>query len=142
MRRLIALDGSQSPKAKTTTNEHRQAIEMGDIAKDGEVTECGSSKETTPEQRSELSHCLLPGCLLRERVGVSVFKSNGVVRAIAWWKGIRQGLKDLTSHSTFDVVIVTLIMLNTIVLASYYHGINPEFRQVLDYVNLVSERLN
>ncbi|XP_074632379.1 sodium channel protein 1 brain-like isoform X4 [Acropora palmata] len=137
LRRLIALDGSQPPKAKTTTKEHRQAIEMGDIAKDGEVTECGSSKETTPEQRSELSHCLLPGCLLRERVGVSVCKSNGVVRAIAWWKGIRQGLKDLTSHSTFDVVIVTLILLNTIVLASYYHGINPEFRQVLDYVNLV-----
>ncbi|XP_015747869.1 PREDICTED: sodium channel protein 60E-like [Acropora digitifera] len=137
LRRLIALDGSQPPKAKTTTKEHRQAIEMGDIAKDGEVTECGSSKETTPEQRSELRHCLLPGCLLRERVGVSVFKSNGVLRAIAWWKGIRQGLKDLTSHSTFDVVIVTLILLNTIVLASYYHGINPEFRQVLDYVNLV-----
>lgn len=136
---MIALDGSQPPRAKTTTKEHSQAIEMGDIAKDGEVTECGSSKETPPEQRSELSHCLLPGCLLRERVGVSVFKSNGVLRAIAWWKGIRQGLKDLTLHSTFDVVIVTLILLNTIVLASYYHGINPEFRQVLDYVNLVSE---
>lgn len=140
---MIALDGSQPPMAETTTNDHRQVdMEVGDVAKDGDVKECGSSKETTPEQRSQLSHCLLPGCLPRERVGISVFKSNGVIRAIAWWKGIRKGLKGLISHSTFDVVIVTMILLNTIILALYYHGINPDFRQVLDYVNLVSEIFN
>lgn len=45
---------------------------------------------------------------------------------------------DITSHSTFDVIIVILILLNTIVLALYHHGIGPEFRHVLDYINLVS----
>ena len=45
----------------------------------------------------------------------------------------------ITSHSTFDAVIVVLILLNTVVLALYHHGINKDFRHVLDYVNLVSD---
>ena len=47
-------------------------------------------------------------------------------------------MRDIVAHSGFDVVIVVLILLNTIVLAVYHYGIDAEFRHVLDNVNLVS----
>lgn len=61
-----------------------------------------------------------------------------VVRTNSFWKNLRERMRDITTHSAFDAVIVVLILLNTIVLALYHHGIDPKFRQVLDYVNLVS----
>ena len=61
-----------------------------------------------------------------------------VVRTNSFWKNLRDRMRDITTHSAFDAVIVVLILLNTIVLALYHHGIDPKFRQVLDYVNLVS----
>lgn len=67
-------------------------------------------------------------------------KSSAVVFVVSRWKRMRQCLNDITSHSTFDVGIVVLILLNTIVLALYHHGIDPKFRSILDWVNLVSVR--
>ncbi|XP_068729717.1 sodium channel protein 1 brain-like [Montipora capricornis] len=136
LKRLIPLDGSKPPEPKSTTIDGGHAVEIGDALEDGDLKEGSSTKENEAEKRAEFSHCLLPGCVPRERAGLSVSKSNGVLRVISWWKWIRQSLKDLTSHSAFDVVIVTLILLNTIVLALYHHGIDPEFRQVLDNINL------
>ena len=140
MKRLIPLDGSKPPEPKSTTIDGGHAVEIGDALEDGDLKEGSSTKENEAEKRAEFSHCLLPGCVARERAGLSVSKSTGVLRVISWWKWIRQSLKDLTSHSAFDVAIVTLILLNTIVLALYHHGIDPEFRQVLDNINLVSEK--
>ena len=65
-----------------------------------------------------------------------------VVRTNSFWKNLRERMRDITTHSAFDAVIVVLILLNTIVLALYHHGIDPKFRQVLDYVNLVSMTKN
>ena len=48
-------------------------------------------------------------------------------------------MRDITAHPAFDAVIVVLILLNTIVLSLYHHGIDAKFRHVLDYVNLVSK---
>ena len=61
-----------------------------------------------------------------------------LLRVGAFFKRVRKCMNDIISHSTFDVVIVVMILLNTIVLALYYHGIHPDFRHILDYVNLVS----
>ena len=70
---------------------------------------------------------------------MSIVTSNALLHVKSFWKKVQKCMRHITSHSTFDVVIITLIGLNTIVLALYHHGIHPQFRNVLDYVNLVSK---
>ena len=125
LKRLILLDGSTPPPPKT------------DAVDNGDATASSSSKEHRDKHR-DLHHCLLPGCPIRESSGSRNLHCNARLRARSLLKRIRQGMRDITSHSAFDVVIVMLILLNTIVLALYHHGIHPEFRHILDYVNLVS----
>ena len=55
------------------------------------------------------------------------------------WKMVRKCMQQITSHPAFDVVILLLIVLNTVVLAMYYHGIPAQFRRVLDILNWVSK---
>ena len=69
---------------------------------------------------------------------MSTLTSSAILDVKSFWKRVRKCMRVITSHSTFDAVIVTLIVLNTIVLALYYHGIHPQFRNVLDNMNLVS----
>ena len=69
---------------------------------------------------------------------MSKITCNAFLDVKSFLKRVRKCMHDITSHSTFDAVTVTLIVLNTIVLALYYHGIHPQFRNVLDNVNLVS----
>lgn len=117
MRRLVRLDGSSPPAAK------EELIDKAHGAKGKE---------------NEAHQCLLPVCALRERTGVNDVQCNVLMRMRNFLQKVRQWMYDITSHSTFDVIIVILILLNTIVLALYHHGIGPEFRHVLDSINLVS----
>lgn len=51
----------------------------------------------------------------------------------------RQNIQDIVNHPAFDVIVIVLILLNTVVLATYHHGIDAQSECVLDSVNLVSE---
>ena len=126
LKRLILLDGSKPPPPKPDAVANSDSIE-------------GSSSKEHSDKHAKLSHCLLPGCALRRGTGASILKSNTVLQMVSCWKRIKKCMVVITSHSTFDAVIVVLILLNTVVLALYHHGINPDFRHVLDYVNLVSD---
>lgn len=117
LRRLVRLDGSSPPAAK------EELIDKAHGAK---------------EKETDAHRCLLPVCALRERTGVNDVQCSVFMRMCNFLQKVRQWMYDITSHSTFDVIIVILILLNTIVLALYHHGIGPEFRHVLDYINLVS----
>lgn len=128
LKRLIPLDGSSPPPPLPKTD----AGNNGDAATD-------SPSQEQADKPPELRHCLLPGCALRERSGTSGLQCNTLLHVKSYWGKTRQRMRDIISHSTFDVVIVLLILLNTIVLALYYHGIHLEYRHILDYVNLVSD---
>lgn len=101
-----------------------------------------STSNETETKGSQLRHCLLPACTLRDRSGITKVQCKVVLREDSFFKTIRQRMRDITAHPGFDAVIVVLILLNTIVLALYHHGIDPEFRHVLDNVNLVSDRIH
>ena len=129
LKRLILLDGSKPPPLK------RDAVCNSDAI-------AGSSSKEQADKHAKLSHCLLPGCALRRTTETGLLKSNAVLHMVSCWKRTKKCMVVITSHPTFDTVIVVLILLNTVVLAMYYDGINPDFRHVLDYANLVSDTLS
>lgn len=50
---------------------------------------------------------------------------------------IRKRMRTVAECAAFDAVIMGVIMLNTIVLALYHHGIEKKFEKVLDLCNMV-----
>ncbi|XP_078349240.1 sodium channel protein 1 brain-like [Oculina patagonica] len=123
LKHLVTLDGSLPPPLKT------DAVDNG-ISLD-------SSSNESETKGSQLHHCLIPACALRDKSGIAKVQCKVVLREDSFFKTMRQRMRDITAHSGFDAVIVVLILLNTIVLALYHHGIEAEFRHVLDIVNLV-----
>ena len=89
-----------------------------------------------------IDNCLIPACTLRDSSGITKVQCNVVFREDSFIETIRQRMRVIMTHSGFDAVIVVLILLNTIVLAVYHHGIDAKFRHVLDNINLVSNCLH
>ncbi|CAH3198289.1 unnamed protein product, partial [Porites evermanni] len=56
---------------------------------------------------------------------------------IPFLKSLRKRMRTVAECAAFDAVIIGVIMLNTIVLALYHHGIEKKFEKVLDLCNMV-----
>ncbi|RMX45224.1 hypothetical protein pdam_00020953 [Pocillopora damicornis] len=54
-----------------------------------------------------------------------------------FFKPMRKRMRAAAECATFDVVIIGIILLNTIVLALYHYGIEKSFENVLDLCNMV-----
>ena len=128
LKHLVTLDGT-SPPALTADTQDKETSK-------GALT--NSANNANEIKGSRLRHCLIPVCARREGIGIRKVQCRVVLRQDSCFKTIRQRMRDITAHPGFDAVIVVLILLNTIVLAVYHHGIDPQFRHILDNVNLVS----
>ena len=117
LNRLILLDRNQPPPSE-------------DEAKDA-----GSNAA----KRRESLHHLLSARVLTQRPETNKVTSKVLSHIKSCWKMVRKCMQQITSHPAFDVVILLLIVLNTVVLAMYYHGIPAQFRRVLDILNWVSK---
>ena len=127
LKHLVTLDGTSPPvlTADAQDKEYKGALK-------------NSTSNANEIKGSQLRHCLIPVCARRDGPGIRKVQCRVVLRQDSCFKTIRQRMRDITSHPGFDAVIVVLILLNTIVLAVYHHGIDPQFRHILDNVNLVS----
>ena len=122
LKRLILLDRNRRPPS-------------GD-----EANECGNvPTDSHAEKRRESRHHLITGRVLTQRSEKTRVTTKALSHMKSCWKMVRKCMHKITSHSTFDFVILLLIALNTIVLAMYYHGIPAQFRRVLDILNWVSK---
>ena len=117
LNRLILLDRNQRPPSE-------------DEAKDA-----GSNAS----KRRESLHHILSARVLTQRPETNKVTSKVLSHIKSCWKMVRKCMQQITSHPAFDVVILLLIVLNTVVLAMYYHGIPAQFRRVLDILNWVSK---
>ncbi|XP_068683417.1 sodium channel protein 1 brain-like [Montipora foliosa] len=52
-------------------------------------------------------------------------------------KLLKKHMRSIAESALFDVVIVSVILMNTVVLALYHHGIDKSFENVLDVCNMV-----
>ena len=128
LKHLVTLDGSSPPVLRTDE-------QVKETSKGASTDSTSNANEI---KGSQLRHCLIPVCARRNGPGIRKVQCRVVLRQDSCLKTIRQRMRDIMAHPGFDAVIVVLILLNTIVLAVYHHGIDPKFRHVLDNVNLVS----
>ena len=128
LKHLVTLDGS-SPPVLTADALDKESSK-------GALT--NSESNANEIKGSQLRHCLIPVCTRGDGPGIRKVHCRVVLRQDSCFKTIRKRMRDITAHPGFDAVIVVLILLNTIVLAVYHHGIDPQFRHILDNVNLVS----
>lgn len=56
---------------------------------------------------------------------------------LPFFKPMRKGMRTVAESAAFDAVIIGVILLNTIVLALYHHGIESSFEKILDLCNMV-----
>jgi len=117
LNRLILLDRNQRPPSE-------------DEAK---VADSNAAKP-----RKSLHH-ILTARVLTQRSETNKVTSKFLSHIKSCWKMVRKCMQQITSHRAFDLVILLLIVLNTVVLAMYYHGIPAQFRRVLDILNWVSK---
>ncbi|CAH3140850.1 unnamed protein product [Porites lobata] len=64
-------------------------------------------------------------------------KCESCLGRIPFVKSLRKRMRTVAECAAFDAVIIGVIMLNTIVLALYHHGIEKKFEKVLDLCNMV-----
>ena len=57
-------------------------------------------------------------------------------------KLLKKHMRSIAESALFDVVIVSVILMNTVVLALYHHGIDKSFENVLDVCNMVCENVH
>ena len=117
LKRLILLDRNRTPPSE-------------DEAKDA---------DSNTEKRRKARRHLLTCRVLTKRSETNKETSKALPHMKSCWKMVRKCMQQITSHPAFDVVILLLIVLNTVVLAMYYHGIPAQFRRVLDILNWVSK---
>ena len=122
LKRLILLDRNRRPSSGEEANEY------GNVPTDSHA-----------EKHSESRHHLITGRVLTQRSEKTKVTSKVMSHLKSCWKMVRKCMHKITSHSAFDLVILLLIVLNTVVLAMYYHGIPAQFRRVLDILNWVSK---
>ena len=117
LKRLILLDRNRTPPS-------------ADEAKDA---------DSNVERLRKPRHHPLICRVLTKRSETNKVTSKALPHMKSCWKMVRKCMRQITSHSVFDLVILLLIVLNTVVLAMYYHGIPAQFRHVLDILNWVSK---
>ena len=117
LNRLILLDRNQPPPSE-------------DEAKDA---------DSNASKRRVSLHHILSARILTQRSETNKVTSKFLSHIKSCWKMVRKCMQQITSHPAFDLVILLLIVLNTVVLAMYYHGIPAQFRRVLDILNWVSK---
>ncbi len=61
---------------------------------------------------------------------------------LPFFKPMRRGMRAVAESAAFDAVIIGVILLNTIVLALYHHGIERSFEKILDLCNMVRKYCN
>lgn len=66
-------------------------------------------------------------------------KCVACLNKLPFFKPLRKSMRAIAASALFDAVIVGIILMNTVVLALYHHGINKSFEKVLDLANMVSE---
>ena len=87
------------------------------------------------------------GLASAQSIGLLLVQTSSVCVTIPWatdWKHspvnkIRRRCAILIINPMFDWFITTVIFLNTIVMAMEYHGMNRNFENALDNINLVSD---
>ena len=77
---------------------------------------------------------------LVERVHYAKTKCEACLNRIPFLKPLRKGMRAVAECAAFDAVIIGVILLNTIVLALYHHGIEKSFEKVLDLCNMVCKQ--
>ena len=117
LKRLILLDRNRTPPS------------------DDEAKDADSNAGKRRKPRRHLLTCRL----LTKRSETNKVTSKALPHMKSCWKMVRRCMHQITSHSAFDFVILLLIVLNTVVLAMYYHGIPAQLRRVLDILNWVSK---
>ena len=95
--------------------------------------------DSNAAKRRESFHHILTARVLTQRSETNKVTSKALSHIKSCWKMVRKCMHQITSHPAFDLVILLLIVLNTVVLAMYYHGIPAQFRRVLDILNWVSK---
>ena len=68
-------------------------------------------------------------------------KCDICLNKLPFLKPLRKRMRAVAECAVFDAVIIGVILLNTIVLALYHHGIEKKFEKVLDLCNMVCKRL-
>lgn len=68
-------------------------------------------------------------------------KCETCLNRLPFLKPLRKHMRAVAECAAFDAVIIGVILLNTIVLALYHHGIEKSFEKVLDLCNMVCKRV-
>ena len=68
-------------------------------------------------------------------------KCDTCLNKLPFVKPLRKRMRTVAECAVFDAVIIGVILLNTIVLALYHHGIEKKFEKVLDLCNMVCKSL-
>jgi hypothetical protein len=64
-------------------------------------------------------------------------KNDSFRKDMRYWPQFQRILLKMTDHPSFELAVNAFILANTVVLALYHHGIQKDFKQVLDILNLV-----
>ncbi|KAJ7374231.1 hypothetical protein OS493_007307 [Desmophyllum pertusum] len=64
-------------------------------------------------------------------------KGETCLNKLPFFKPMRKCMRTIAEWAAFDAIIIGIILMNTIVLALYHHGIEKSFERVLDLCNMV-----
>lgn len=100
------------------------------------VTEVPEVQQGDNSNRLSLAATVLTCCQL------SKAKCETCLNKLPFFKPMRKGMRAVAESAAFDAVIICIILLNTIVLALYHHGIGRSFEKILDLCNMVRKCCN
>ncbi|KAL9953553.1 hypothetical protein ACROYT_G040985 [Oculina patagonica] len=95
------------------------------------VTEVPDVQQGDTSNRLSLAETVLTCC---QRAKTSC---ETCLNKLPFFKPMRKGMRTVAESAAFDAVIIGVILLNTIVLALYHHGIEKSFERILDLCNMV-----
>ena len=90
---------------------------------------CDEIKQKTQTQQKQQKKTLNGDC--------RAAKQNSFLKT--FWKKIRLACCNTISHKWFESFIMGIILLNTVVLTIYHHGMDPQFSDWLEVLNQVSK---
>ena len=71
--------------------------------------------------------------ILDEKLKNEAFRTE-----MTWQRRLQRMMCDVVGHPAAEMIIMGFILANTVVLALHHHEIEPQFKKVLDVLNLVS----
>lgn len=95
------------------------------------VTEVPEVQQGDTSNQLSLAETVLTCCQLTKA------KFETCLNKLPFCKPMRKGMRAIAESAAFDAVIIGVILLNTIVLALYHHGIERSFEKILDLCNMV-----